>query len=63
VGKDEVNWFVLLRASEWRYPAPLCAVVILIYIFHWSFLQLPMILMVCILDWITVCIVDVCVNY
>jgi len=30
-----------------------------IYTFHWGFLQLPAILMVSILDWITVCIVDV----
>ena len=34
-----------------------------IYIFHWSLLQLPTILMVGILDWITVCIVDVCISY
>jgi len=34
-----------------------------IYIFHWSFLQLPTILMVSILDWITVCIVDVWISY
>jgi len=34
-----------------------------IYIFHWSLLQLPTILMVSILDWITACIVDVCISY
>ena len=33
-----------------------------IYIFHWSSLQLPTILMVSILDWITVCIADVCIS-
>jgi len=34
-----------------------------IHIFHWSFLQLPTMLMVSILDWITVCIADVCISY
>jgi len=34
-----------------------------ICIFHWSFLQLPTILMVSILNWITACIVDVCISY
>jgi len=34
-----------------------------IYAFHWRFLQLPTILVVSILDWITVCIVDVCISY
>jgi len=33
-----------------------------IYIFHWSSLQLPTILIVSILDWITVCIADVCIS-
>jgi len=31
--------------------------------FHWSFLQLPTILMVSILGWITVCMVNVCISY
>ena len=34
-----------------------------IYIFYWSFLHLPTILMVSILEWITVCIVYVCISY
>ena len=34
-----------------------------IYILHWSCLQLPTILMISILDWITVCVVDVCISY
>ena len=52
------GWSELMRIVAHRWSAALRAVVLLLCIFHISSLQLPVLLMVCIVDWITVCILE-----
>ena len=61
-GKHMMDRFAFERTAETKGNTSVHNAAV-IYIFHWSFLQLPTILMVSILDWITVCIVDVYRSY